>query len=140
MLNSTTQRVTVVYDDEATSETAIGDAVEAAAYLDGVRDAVCTIVGDETTWPICNDQGEGGAASCDNLAEVIVRVFDSRFFARRPHAEHGKELDALAIQYEFRFDQAEGTVTWTEGDHTYTVAVRVEDAPYRPYFTADWPL
>jgi len=33
---------------------------------------------------------------------VIVRVFDSRFFARRPHAEHGKELDALAIQYEFR--------------------------------------
>jgi len=31
-------------------------------------------------------------------------------------------------------------VTWTEGDHTYTVAVRVEDAPYRPYFTADWPL
>jgi len=75
-----------------------------------------------------------------HLAEAIVRVFDSRFFARRPHAEHGKELDALAIQYEFRFDQAEGTVTWTEGDHTYTVAVRVEDAPYRPYFTADWPL
>jgi len=60
------------------------------------------IVGDETTWPICNDQGEGGAASCDNLAEVIVRVFDSRLFACRQHAEHGKELDALAIQYEFR--------------------------------------
>jgi len=65
MLNSTTQRVTVVYDDEATSETAIGDAVEAAAYLAGVRDAFCTIVGDETTWPICNAQGEGSAASCD---------------------------------------------------------------------------
>jgi len=31
-------------------------------------------------------------------------------------------------------------MTWTEGSHPYTVAVRAENAPHRPYFTADWPL
>lgn len=139
MLNSTTQRVTVVYDDEATSETAIGDAVEAAAYLDGVRDAACTIVGDQTTWPVCNEQGEDGAAPCGNLAEVIVRVLQSRSFACRHHARHGGEVDALATQYEFCFDQAQGTVTWIEGDQTYTVAVWLEGGPHRPSSTADWP-
>jgi hypothetical protein len=135
MLNSTNLLVTVVYDDQATSETAIGDAVEAAAYLDGVRDAVCTIIGDQTTWPVCNDRGEGGSGPCGNLAEVIVRAVDSRFFACRQHA---KGSDARASQYEFRFDQADGTVTWTERDRTHTVAVRVNDR-HRPDFTADWP-
>jgi len=70
---------------------------------------------------------------------VIVRVLDSQSFACRHHAQHGGEVDALATQYEFRYDQAEGTVTWTEGDQTYTVAVRLEGGPHRPYSTADWP-
>lgn len=30
-------------------------------------------------------------------------------------------------------------MTWTERDHMHTVAVRVEDAPHRPYCSADWP-
>jgi hypothetical protein len=43
-----------------------------------------------------------------------------------------------ASQYEFRFDQADGTVTWTERDRSYTAAVCVGDAPLRPDFTAGW--
>jgi YD repeat-containing protein len=139
MLSSATLQLTVVFDDRLTSETTIGDAVEAAAYLHGVRDAACTIVGDKSTWPGCSDQGDDAVTPCGNLAELIVRVFDDRFFACRSCAGHGEQIDPLASQHEFRYDQADRTVTWTEGDQTSTAAVRIEGGPHRPYATADWP-
>lgn len=75
--------------------------------------------------PICNDQGDRSDTPCQEIARLVVHLFDNRHLACAPHAEATRDdhTPGEVAVYALAYDAEHSLATWTEGDQPHMAMV-----------------